>query len=106
MNGAELKKQGQQLALFGAGQVWVSDALDYLRRFCLERKQEGKVEFRFEEFREYAGAKGLEKPVTHKVWGSLPRIAAKEGLIEDTGQYKKATSSATHAHPVKEWRAI
>lgn len=106
MNGSELKKQGQQLALFGAGPAWVADALAQLRAFCATRKLAGATEFRFEEFREFAGANGLEEPTTHKVWGSLPRIAVREKLIKATGNYVPARSRATHAHPVREWRAL
>ncbi len=105
MNGQRLKEHGQQLALFNAGQDWLDQTIENLKAFCKVRKELGQPEFRFEEFRAAAQERGWALPASHKAWGSLPRVAAKRGLIRPTGRYAKATSAATHAHPVAIWEA-
>jgi len=97
-----LKQEGQQLALLHAGTTWAEHALDLLRQFCATA--ESAPSFRFEQFRAWALFHGLPNPPTHKVWGSLPRLAMKCGIIKWTGQFETAQSSKTHGHPVKTWR--
>jgi hypothetical protein len=106
MNGQKLKESGQQLALFNAGQVWLDQTIENMKTFCKVRKEIGRPEFRFEEFRKVANERGWPLPSTHKAWGSLPRVAVKHGLIRPTGRYAKATSAATHAHPVAIWSVL
>jgi hypothetical protein len=103
--GQILKTQGQQLALFNAGK-WSDEAIDKLRAFCKARKDLEMPEFRFEEFRQVAESSGWPLPHHSNAWGALPRLAVKHNLIRPTGRYEKATSVATHAHPVAVWIAI
>lgn len=99
-----LKTEGQQLALLHAGDSWVEQALDLLRQYCAT---EGKGSaFRFEQFRAWALYRGLPNPPTHKVWGSIPSIACRRGVIAWTGDYEAAQSIKTHGHPVKTWRGV
>lgn len=99
-----LKTQGQQRALLHAGDTWVEQALDMLRQYVATEAR--AAPFRFEQFRAFAISKGLPHPITHKVWGSLPAIACRRGIIQWTGNYEPALSSKTHGHPVKTWRGV
>lgn len=106
MNTAQqLKRDGQQLALFNHGPAWVLYAMEHLESFCQFRKFAGKSEFLFEDFRKYAESRGLYA-ASPKVWGSLPRAGVKLGLIESTGEYRATTSAKTHGHPALVWRAL
>lgn len=40
-------------------------------------------------------------PHSHKLWGSIIRVAVKRGLIEGTGEYRACRSVRTHAHPTQ-----
>lgn len=106
MNGAELKDDGQQLALFNAGTLWVDQTIANLKAFCKVRKEIGQPEFRFEEFRQVAQERGWPLPASYKAWGALPRLAVKRRLIRPTGRYERAQSAATHAHPVAVWAVL
>jgi hypothetical protein len=101
VNGHELKEHGQQIALEHAGNDWQTLALDYLNRFLGITQA---VPFLFEDFRDYATHNGLPQPASHKAWGALCGAASRRGLIEPTGQVKKAKAAKTHAHRVMEWR--
>lgn len=105
MNGGRLKQAGQQLALFNAGVEWIEATIENLRAFCKARKQIGRPEFRFEEFREVAAASGWPLPSSHKAWGAVPRVAVKRMLIQSTGRYEPAKSLKTHGHVVMIWQA-
>lgn len=97
-----LKNQGQQLALLNAGPDWKAAAMQLLREYC--SLDEAKPSFRFEQFRAWALCHGLWEPPSHKVWGSLPLIACREGIIRWTGNYEPAISAKTHGHAVKTWK--
>lgn len=105
MNGRDLKTAGQQLALFNAGD-WTDTAIMSLKAFCASRKESGQRVFKFEDFRESATSSGLPIPSSHKVWGALPRIAIRLGLIAWTGQHAPSRSAKTHGHYVKTWMAL
>lgn len=106
MSGAQLKEAGQQMALFGAGDDWLSTTLDKLAVFCADLKRAGRDKFRFEEFRAAAPALGVKQPSSHKAWGAVPRVAVKRKIIGPTNEYQAAQSEKTHAHPVKVWEAL
>ena len=103
-SGQDRKRLGQAAVLESAYE-WKDHAMHELRLFCLDRKK-GKPEFAFEEFRRWCLERGVIQPRSHKAWGALASVAAREGVIEDTGDYLKAVSRRTHAHPVKVWRAV
>jgi hypothetical protein len=103
--GAELKSTGQQMALFNAGKPWTDDMIAKLRIFCKVRKDIGRPIFRAEEFRAVAESSGWPLPPSSKVWGALPKIAMKRGIIRPTGQYEPAQSPKTHGHPVRTYWA-
>jgi hypothetical protein len=104
--GQSLKEQGQQLALFNAGQDWASSTLEKLVVFCAQLKQSGQTKFRFEQFRAAAPALGVAQPISHKAWGAIPRVAVKRKIIGPTNEYQAAQSEKTHAHPVRVWEAL
>ena len=104
MNGKDLKNAGMQLALFNADD-WVDTAISRLKEFCVKRKQ-ANPEFLFEDFRLHVEALGDTPPTSHKIWGCIPRIAMKQGLIAWTGEHVPAQSAKTHRHYVKRWRAL
>lgn len=103
--GKQLKEQGQQLALWNAGKDWTDQMIANLQAFCKNRKDAGRPEFRFEEFRDAAVKAGWPMPSSHKAWGVLPKLAVKQKLIRSTDRYEPAHSRATHAHPVRVWVA-
>lgn len=96
----QLKEQGQQAALFGAG-----SAADQIMDLFVDWCKPGHT-FLIEDFRMYVERVRPEIFVTGKYWGSLPRAAIKRGLIRSTGRYLKTRSPATHAHPAAEWMAL
>ena len=102
----QLKERGMQLALFKSGEGWIEQTIQNLRRFCAIRKAEGRREFRMEEFRHYIERNGLPLPASANAWGSVPRIGVKHDLIRATGRYEKATSPATHCHPVMTYKVL
>lgn len=103
-SGEDQKRTGRQLVL-AFDDLWKSRVTHELRIFCIGRKKQGKPEFAFEEFRRVCAAQNIF-PRHHNAWGALASAAAKEGIIEDTGKYRKAVSKRTHAHPVRIWRAV
>ena len=102
-SGEDRKRTGQQLVL--AFDDWKIHALYELRLFCIERKRHGYPEFAFEEFRQVCADQNM-LPRHPNAWGALASAAAKEGIIEDTGKYRRAVSRKTHSHPVKVWRSL
>jgi hypothetical protein len=106
MTGDQLKRAGQSLALDHAGKSWTDSTLDKLRAFCKARKDMGAPTFRFEEFRAVAEHAGWPMPPDHHVWGALPRLAKRAGIILPTTKYEPAQSEKTHAHPVRVWVAL
>ena len=105
LSGEDRKRLGQAAVLKPAYE-WKDHAMHELRLFCLDRKKQGGPEFAFEEFRRWCLERGVIQPRSHKAWGALASVAAREGVIEDTGDYRKAVSRRTHAHPVKVWRVV
>lgn len=103
LTGRDRKREGQRQALDHAGAEWSAMILKAMRLWLNVIKAQGRPEFRFEEFR--ATCTKAMQPPSHKAWGSVPRLAIKDGLIEWTGRYVQAESLKTHAHPVKLWRA-
>lgn len=103
--GKELKEAGQQLALFHA-EGWADTAMASLAEFCMQRKASGQRSFKFEDFRSFATSAGLPHPNSHKIWGALPRIAIKRGMIAWTGEHVPAQSAKTHGHFVKCWMVL
>lgn len=82
-----------------ANDAWAARALDALRAFALTRNT-----FTIEAFRHDWLSRGGEAPASHKAWGGLAQAAVREGIIVATGEYRKAASPGTHAHPVAVWR--
>lgn len=107
-SGEEAKQLGMQLALERASEEWKLDMLGKLRAFCKARKAMNRPLFKFEEFRAVALLRQWPIPPTHKCWGGLASTAASKNyqIIRSTGEYDKAQSKATHAHPVLIWLAL
>jgi len=103
LSGSALKARGQRLALDHAGESWACRTVEALRTFCENLKLSGNDTFTFEEFR---ATREHDLPASHKAWGSIPGIAARHGIIRSTGQYRKAKSLKTHAHPILAWQAL
>lgn len=101
----QLKEAGQQAALFGAGTA-ADQIMELMIDWCRDRKVAGRPVFLVEEFRMYVERVRPEIYVIGKFWGSLPRAAIKRGLIRATGEYRKTTSAATHAHPAMLWVVV
>jgi hypothetical protein len=93
-----LRDAGVERTLRVERESWIETALGFLRRFAHTRG-----EFTVEQIREAMGDAGIHPPHTHHVWGALTRKAIAAGLIEFV-RYEKATSPATHGHPVAVWR--
>lgn len=78
---------------------WIAQALEDLGAFARAR---GRLTL--EEYRSNRAARGLPEPTSHHAWGALAQVAAKRRVLVFTGEYQKARSKRTHAHPVKVWR--
>jgi hypothetical protein len=109
----QLKHEGQQMALFGAGSAWVAEAIAALRLFIMRKKREhggaavAGLFFTFDEFRAWAEEhRMVERPVSLNAWGALPRIAMRQNLIEPTNTYAVAQRPLSHGRTVKIWRAL
>lgn len=94
-----LKDQGMAVALDHAGPTWVEIATEALTAFA-----DTRGEFTTEEFRFHWLTHGGVEPESHKAWGALTSAAAKRGLIQHTGRYRRALATKTHGHPVALWR--
>ena len=99
--GRELKREGQDRAARNAGDEWCDRIIELLRDWCAIRRGR-KVTI--EEFRQHVPA--ADWPDSSKAWGALPRMAVAAGLLQPTGEYVKARSPRTHAHPVSLWRVV
>lgn len=99
--GEALKQSGMQAALFASGD-WQHEVMAEFRRWLARQKRAGRQWITVEQFRAEARA----HPASHQAWGSLARIACVAGLIAPTGQYVKASSPRTRAHPVALWRVL
>jgi len=100
--GMERKQAWQERALKNEAPEWRIHALVLLEKFC-RHHGEGYV-FAFEDLRTFALSRGLQHPHAHQCWGALASAAAREGLIEPTGEYRPANSPRTHLHPVTMWK--
>ena len=102
--GIALKNAGMQQAFDFAGHEFKEGLPVALRMFCSQRKGELVA---IEDFREWALNNSLlSPPASPNAWGSVPRTTQKLGLLKPTGQYRRAISAATRAHPVALWRVL
>ena len=103
VSGIERKKAGQDAALDAEKQEWVSRFI-FLSKCYLTSLPAG-ARFAIEDLRANAMACGHPAPHSSNVWGSMPRVLINAGLpIEPAGEYRKARSPETHAHPVALYR--
>lgn len=100
--GESLKRSGMQLALVFAGDDWAVLVVAEFRAWLAEQKALGLTWITVEQFRSQAA----NQPESHKACGSLPRLLCRAGLIAPTGQFVRAASPRTHAHPVSKWRVL
>lgn len=99
VSGEQRKRAGQDAALEAEKQAWV-DRFVFLTRVYLTGLPVG-AKFAFEDLRAAAAACGHPAPHSPNVWGSMPRALIAAGLrMKPTGEYRKAHSPGTHAHPV------
>lgn len=103
VSGDQRKEKGMQLALEAEKQEWVK-RFTFLAKTYLTSLEVG-ARFALEDLRANAAACELAAPHSSNVWGSMPRVLINAGLpIEPTGEYRKARSPETHAHPVALYR--
>lgn len=100
----ERRDNGQQRALWKAGNPWVEQALNSLRLFLCDRMDDGCELFTFEQFRIYAEEQGLPEPASINAWGALTKSAVAAGLCKATDQFIKANRPASHARMIRVWR--
>ena len=99
VSGEQRKRAGQDSALEAEKQAWV-DRFIFLSKCYLTSLPAG-ARFAIEDLRANALACGHPAPHSSNVWGSMPRVLMNAGLpIEPAGEYRKARSPETHAHPV------
>lgn len=98
--GRRRRDDGIARALDAERRDWIDRALRALREFM-----RGRETFTIEQFRYDFLAAGNPEPHVPEVWGAFTNAARKSGLIVPTGDYRKAASPGTHAHPVALWRA-
>lgn len=103
--GQRLKTEGMQRAFNFSG-PWQDVVLNELRAWLVVERARGMTTMTIERFR----AEAKTQPVSHKAFGSLPRIAIKAGLLtralnaDGEPIYTKAASPATRRHPVAVYR--
>ena len=102
--GQQLKEEGMQAVVVGK-RLFCENAIHELRKYLLLLSVNKVEVFTFENFRHHYLRAGHEPPSHHNAWGALASRAAREGLIEWTGEYVPAVSRRTHGHPVKVWRS-
>lgn len=101
------KEDGQQIALEFAGD-WAGRVLEELGAWIASRRQAGVKTMTFEEFRAVA----RNVPERHQAWGTLPKLAVRQGLIapmehEDGSPVVQFSKSVkTHRHPIRVWRLL
>lgn len=93
--GQLLKQIGQQQALFGAGELWLSHAKAEFRAWISALYKAGRREFRMEEFRAYCERIDL-MPESPNAWGIFPSLFVKSGLIDS--QHRAIRESFISAH--------
>ena len=94
-----LKAQKLDKALKNEGSHWKDHALHLLSVF-VEKK---KGEFFIEEFKSWALERGLDEPISYRVWGGLTTSASKRGLIALVRK-DAAKSTARTGHDLCVWR--
>ncbi len=99
--GSALKHAGQQLALENSGE-WKDEVMQKMHRFA-RALTKGEL-FGMDEFRDYFRAWELPLPSSQNAWGSVPAMACKAGLIEETDQYTKSSLPSAHSRIIKLWR--
>lgn len=103
LSGQALKSLGQAQALDRAGNEWTIRTLKALRDFCADRKRQGRPRFIMEEFR---ATREHDSPASVNAWGSLPALAARAGIIRDTGGFEHAQRASARSRFVKVWVAV
>jgi hypothetical protein len=71
-------------------------------RYWLDEYAPG--EFLIEDFRIWWRRKGGEEPHSPNFWGAVSRFTEISGLIEPTGQVRRAVGTKAHARIVLVWR--
>lgn len=103
VSGEQRKRAGQDAALEAEKQEWVNRFVFLAKTYLTSLKVGAK--FAIEDLRAYADA--CEHPVPHSphVWGAMPRVLMAAGLpMGPAGEYRKASSPETRAHPVALYR--
>lgn len=103
--GQQLKDEGIKIVI-SHNEKWLENILRVLKNFCEGRKEQGKPKFAFEEFRRHCRCVNAAEPRHHNAWGSVPREAARKGLIEWTGECCQAKAPLAHARIIKVWRVV
>lgn len=98
-DGKALKARGARRVLDNSGE-WKERAAALLREFVSFRH-----EFTSDDFRAFAGRRGLHDPHHVNGWGALITKAAKEKIILPTGRFVKSTRPDAHARNVSVWRS-
>lgn len=98
--GFQLAQQGMSRALEHAEAI-DPDWGDKAYRFVLDFANNG-AEFRTEEVRAYAEARGFPAAPSARAWGSVIGRAVKRGLITSVG-FKNCSNPAAHRCPVRVW---
>lgn len=103
VSGADRKRAGMDAALEAEKAEWVNRFV-FLAKAYLTSLEDG-AKFAVEDLRAAATSCGHPAPHSSNVWGSIPRVLIASGLpMEPTGEYRKAHSPSTHAHPVALYR--
>ena len=96
--GGRLRDEGIGRAHLRAAD-WAERAIHDLVQFLRHRGEATIEEWRMDWIR-----RQMPAPSSHKAYGALTQLAARRGLIQNTGRYVKASSIKTHCHPVPIWR--
>jgi hypothetical protein len=97
--GKSLSEKGQQLALFGAGDVWRQQAIQYFLDFL----ETSTTPFMTENVREYAYSRGFVETQNKKAWGGVVSYIRSKGLIQFV-EYRKVVNPTAHSATASVWR--
>jgi hypothetical protein len=93
----EARDEALARAAFGAGD-WIGRA-----RVAVERVAVTRFDFTSDEVWDLLGE---DRPDEPRALGSVMKAMARDGLIRQTGQYRKSGRVDCHARPVAVWRIV
>jgi hypothetical protein len=97
----ELKKEGQELVMSNANDIWRERALDALYELAGKMKR-----FTADDFRTICEQRNVGTPHHPNAWGSLFTSGFTYGWMRKTNDYGQSSHPASHAHTYVIWESM